>query len=100
MLDHVRPPRIPGSPLLPVPTRRGEAQRSCFGDVFGCRGREFGSLSRGVLGISDGIEGVKWNAGYHSRDATTRPGVSLGGMKYDDWPVARLIERSSPVRSS
>ena len=72
---------------------RHDALKSCFRDVFGCHGREFGSLSRGVLGISDGNEGVQWNAGYYPRDGTVWLGVNLEGMKYDDWPVARLIER-------
>ena len=76
-----------------VPTHHADALKSCFRDVFGCRGRDFGSLSRGVLGISDGNEGVQWNAGYYPRDDEVWLGVNLEGMKYDDWPVARLIER-------
>ena len=72
---------------------RHHALKSRFRNVFGCRGREFGSLSRGVLGISDGNEGVQWNAGYYPRDGAVWLGVNLEGMKYDDWPVARLIER-------
>ena len=67
--------------------------RSCFRDIFQCPGRDFGSPSRGVLGISDGNEGVQWNAGYYPRDGAVWLGVNLEGMKYDDWPVARLIER-------
>ena len=48
---------------MPLPTHRADALKRCFRDVFGCRGREFGSLlSRGVPGISDGNEGVQWNA--------------------------------------
>ena len=61
--------------------------------MFGCRGREFGSPSLGLLRISDGNEGVQWNAGYHTHDGAVWLGVNLEGMKYDDWPVARLIER-------
>ena len=80
---------------MSVPTHRADALKSCFRDVFGCRGREFGSLSRGVLGISDANEGVQWNAGYYPRDGAVWLGVNLEGMKYDDWPVARLIERES-----
>ena len=64
-----------------------------FRDVFQCRGRDCGSPSRGVLGISDGNEGVQWNAGYYPRDGAVWLGVNLEGMKYDSWPVARLIER-------
>ena len=78
---------------MPVPIHPADALKSCFRDVFGCPGREFGSLSRGVLGISDGNEGVQWNAGYYPRDGAIWLGVNLDGMKYDDWPVARLIER-------
>ena len=76
-----------------VPTHPADALKSCFRDVFGCRGREFGSRSRGVLGISDGNEGVQRNAGYYPRAGAVWLGVNLEGMKYDDWPVARLIER-------
>ena len=47
---------------MPLPTHPADALKRRFRDVFGCRGREFGSLSRGVLGISDGNEGVQWNA--------------------------------------
>lgn len=62
-----------------------------FRDLFACEGRRFGSRSRGVLGISDGCEGVQWNAGY--QDQTARLGVNLEGLLYDGWPIARLIER-------
>ena len=64
-----------------------------FRDLFACEGQRFGSRSLGVLGISDGCEGVQWNAAYHQRDETARLGVNLEGMLYDGWPVARLIER-------
>ena len=66
-----------------------------FRDLFACEGRPFRSRQLGelVLGISDGCEGVQWNAAYHERDQTATLGVNLEGMQYDDWPVARLIER-------
>lgn len=64
-----------------------------FRDIFQRPGRDFGSPSRGALGISDGNEGVQWNAGYYPRDGAVWRGVNLEGMKYDDWPVSRLIER-------
>ena len=32
-------------------------------------------------------------AGYYPRHGAVWLGVSLDGMEYDDWPVARLIER-------
>ncbi|MYA44598.1 MAG: hypothetical protein F4Z31_22965 [Gemmatimonadetes bacterium] len=49
--------------------------------------------SRGVLGLSDGNEGVQWNAGYRPGDGFVWLGLNLEGMQYDDWPVARLLER-------
>ena len=44
-------------------------------------------------GLSDGNEGVQWNAGYDMRDGFRWLGVNLEGLKYHDWPVARLIRR-------
>lgn len=70
-----------------------DALKALFRDVFRCPGRDFGSPPRGVLGISDGNEGVQWNTGYRPGDGFVWLGVNLEGMKYDDWPVARLIER-------
>ena len=52
----IPPTRNPRPPIMPVPTHHADALKSRFRDVFGCRGREFGSLSRGILGVSDGIE--------------------------------------------
>ena len=66
-----------------------------FRDLFACEGRRFGSRSLGVLGISDGCEGVQWNAAYSERNGAARLGVNLEGMLYDGWPVARLIERET-----
>ena len=68
-----------------------KALKALFRDTFQCRGRDFGSPSRGVLGISDGNEGVQWNAGYYPRDGAVWLGVNLEGMKYDDWPVTRRV---------
>lgn len=78
---------------MPVSTAHADALKSRFRRMFGCRGRDFGSLSRGVLGISDGNEGVQWNAGYRLGNGVAWLGVNLEGMKYDGWPVARLIKR-------
>ena len=92
------PPTIPAlahlphaeseSHLMPAPTHYADALKSCFRDVFRCPGRDFGSPSRGVEGISDNNQGVQWNAGYHLRDGAVWLGVNLEGMQYDDWPVA------------
>ena len=72
---------------MSVPTHPADALKVLFREVFVCRGRDFGSPSRGVLGISDGNEGVQWNAGYYIRDGAVWLGVNLEGMKYDDWPL-------------
>lgn len=72
---------------------RAEAVIRLFREVFQCEGRRFGGPSQRVVGISDGLEGVQWNAGYCQREETAWLGVNLEGMRYDDWPVARLIER-------
>jgi len=45
------------------------------------------------LGTSDGNEGVQWNSSYRPGDGFVWLGVNLEGMGYDDWPVARRIER-------
>ena len=78
---------------MSVPTHHADALKSIFRDIFQCRGSDFGSLPRGVLGISDDNKGVQWNTGYRPGDGFAWLGVNLEGMKYDDWPVARLIER-------
>lgn len=72
---------------------RAEVLIDLFRKVFDCDGRRFGSLPLGLLGISDGREGVQWNAACFRSEQTASLGVNLEGMKYDDWPVARLIER-------
>ena len=64
-----------------------------FVRLFGCDGRPFGSKSLHQRGVSDGVEGVQWNAGCYADEETAWLGVNLEGMKYDDWPVSRLIER-------
>lgn len=72
-----------------------------FRNLFRSDGQEFGSLALGLRGISDGCAGVQWNAGYSLRSSVSAwllpegawLGVNIEGMKYDGWPVARLIER-------
>jgi len=72
---------------------RAEVVRRAFRHLFRCGGVPFGNNARGVLGVSDGAEGVQWNARYRRKEATFGLGVNLEGKAYDDWPVARLIER-------
>jgi hypothetical protein len=71
----------------------GEAMRVAFTKVFGSGPRPFGSPSLKVGGLSDGAEGVQWNVAFDPRDGRQTVGVNLEGITYDDWPIARLIER-------
>lgn len=66
---------------------------AAFQRVFGGQARQFGSASIGWGGLSDGNEGVQWNVGFDPRENERWVGVNLEGMKYDGWPVARLITR-------
>ena len=77
----------------PVPTHSADTLKTCFREVFRCRASDFGSPFRGVLCISDGNEGVQRNAGNGPGDGFDWLGVNFEGLKYDDWPVAGLIER-------
>ena len=87
----------------PVPVDGQDDTRPCYARLWtGPRVHrrsttflDFGNPSRGVPGISDGNEGVQWNAGYRPGDGFVWLGVNLEGMRYDYWTVARLIERVS-----
>lgn len=71
----------------------GDAIRIAFTKVFSSRVRPFGSQALQIGGLSDGRKGVQWNVAYDPRDGRQWVGVNLDGMQYDDWPIARLIER-------
>lgn len=78
---------------MSVLEERAERVIGLFRNLFECAGQTFGSPSHGVSGVSDGYEGVQWNAGYSQHHEAAWLGVNLEGKKYDDWPVSRLIER-------
>ena len=63
-----------------------------FTETLGVKGRPFGQLNRPVFGISDGREGVQWNLAIYPKDDKAQVGVNLEGMKYRDWPIAKLIK--------
>ncbi len=49
-----------------------------------------------ILGLSDGNDGVQWNAGIEGMSTellTVWLGVNLEGKQYRDWPIARFIQR-------
>lgn len=70
-----------------------DRMRIAFTKVFGSGPEPFGNQATHVGGWSDGSKGVQWNAAFDPRDGRQWVGVNLEGMMYDDWPVARLIER-------
>jgi len=71
---------------------RDQLERA-FRKVIGPNPRQFGTRSRGHLGVSDGNEGVQWNTWVDSDPMESGLGVNLEGLMYDDWPIARFIER-------
>lgn len=71
----------------------GDQLRRAFEQVVGGEPRPFGSSSTRIGGVSDGNEGVQWNAGIHPDEEWRWVGVNLEGMEYSEWPVERLIRR-------
>lgn len=66
--------------------------REAFVEVFRpTNPRSFGSDALGTKGLSDGNPGVQWNTGIELKSGVAYLGVNLEGMKYDGWPIARLI---------
>lgn len=70
-----------------------ERIRVAFTKVFGANPQPFGNAALRIGGFSDGKDGVQWNVAYDPDDARLWVGVNLEGMQYDDWPIARVIER-------
>src|SRR5213082_3956494 len=71
----------------------GQELRDAFVGVFGGRYRPFGNRAHLRGGLSDGNDGVQWNAAYDRRTDERWLGVNLEGMQYQDWPIGRLIQR-------
>ena len=71
----------------------GDVLRKAFVRLVTEDPRPFGNRSMRRGGLSDGIAGVQWNAGIDPRCGRRWVGVNLEGMRYDGWPVARLITR-------
>lgn len=80
-------------PMLDWLGDEGKKLQAAFAAVLGDKPRPFGKQATQIGGFSDGNDGVQWNAGYDPRDRKQWLGVNLEGMKYDDWPIARLITR-------
>lgn len=71
----------------------GDELYSAFRLVFDPQGEAFGSAALGQGGLSDGNQGVQWNATLVPTSGERRAGVNLEGIKYDGWPIWRLISR-------
>lgn len=74
------------------------AMLHAFTTVLRIQGRPFGQLNKPSFGVSDGRDGVQWNLAIHTDPVQARVGVNLEGMRYDGWPIARLLlaERDQP----
>lgn len=66
---------------------------AAFETTFQITSRPFGSPNSRWRGASDDAKGVQWNAGVDRDQGSAYVGVNLEGMKYDGWPITRLIER-------
>jgi hypothetical protein len=72
---------------------RVELIRGVFPEAFGYSSEDFTSNPLGVSGLSDGAQGVQWNAWIDHKTLDAFVGVNLEGKEYDGWPVARVITR-------
>jgi hypothetical protein len=55
------------------------------------RTRPFGSLSLGLIGLSDDNQGVQWNGWVEFEGMSALLSTNLEGLRYDDWPCADYI---------
>lgn len=61
--------------------------------IFGDQGRKFGTSKMPYQGVSNARDGVQWHFVIDRKRGFTRMGINLEGLKYDGWPIARLISR-------
>jgi hypothetical protein len=71
----------------------GDAIARAFERVFRREGTPFGSAALRWGGMHDGAEGVQRNVGIDPRIPERWVSVNLEGLRYDGWPLARLITR-------
>lgn len=69
-----------------------------FTSELNIKGRPFGQLNKPKFGMSDGNMGTQWNFALAAGSAEAHLGVNLEGLKYDDWPIAKLLlsEQDNP----
>jgi hypothetical protein len=71
----------------------GNSIANAFERVFKREGTAFGSAALSWGGMHDGVEGTQWNVGVDPRTPNRWVGVNLEGLKYDGWPLARLLAK-------
>ncbi len=71
----------------------GDEMYSAFRLVFDPQAEAFGGPPLGHGGLTDGNQGVQWNATFFPTLGERRVGVNLEGIRYDGWPIWRLISR-------
>jgi hypothetical protein len=76
-----------------IVTEHLELLESWFTGRIGRPARRFGKAGARYEGFSDGSDGVQWNCGIDRVRHLVTVGVNLEGMKYDGWPIARLLLR-------
>ncbi len=62
-----------------------------FTSVLTIKGRPFGQLNMPWFGMSDDNFGTQWNLALTAESNEAHLGVNLEGLKYDDWPIAKLL---------
>jgi hypothetical protein len=55
--------------------------------------RPFGSLSLGLIGLSDDNQGVQWNGWVEFEEMSALLSANLEGLRYKNWPCADYILR-------
>lgn len=71
----------------------GDMIAGAFRRVLRRDGTPFGSSALRWGGMHDATEGVQWNAGMDPRLPERWVSVNLEGLRYDGWPLARLIRK-------
>lgn len=64
-----------------------------FKTLLNVEPRPFGQKNSSKRGFSDDNNGVQWNVRIDQETDIATLGVNLEGMKYKDWPIARLLLR-------
>ena len=75
------------------PTNTLDLLELSFKSFFNVHPRPFGQKNSGKKGFSDDNNGVQWNVCVDQDTGAASLGVNLEGMKYKDWPIARLLLR-------